>query len=271
MPYQIVSKSEYLRHPELNLLFRKEYVRFFVFLHIPFYIILFFTRDFPDFLGTMDATIVVLAILYSLLIKPLIKNGTIRAYYRKHYRTKTTGSFLSIVYTAIWFGTLFRSTLLVGNFLIQYFTFEERDVPLLVAGMKMNYLNGNGALVGAVFFFLFIYVLYYKNRYISIQDFSIRVMRYVKEHGLNVQVAMEKVLYEQQDRLEKIKVQQVTHLLNNKKVAPTQIVKNEEKEESVIDGFVSSQKEDLPSEVEVKQNKPTSLEIIVPMRRQARR
>jgi hypothetical protein len=200
-----------MRHPELKLLFRKEYLRFFLLIHIPFYIWLFFNRDFPDFLATMDATIVLLAVLYSLLIRPMIMNG--RAYYRKHYRTKTTGSLLSVVYTGIWFGTLLRSNLLIGNFLIQYFTFEKNDIPSLVAGMKQNYLNMNGAIAGIAMFCLFVYVLYYKDRYISTQEFSNRAMRYVKERGLKVEDAMEKVLDARQAELENNAILRVTSVV----------------------------------------------------------
>lgn len=195
-----------IRHSELKLLFRKEYIRFFLFIHIPFYIWLFFTREYPDFLATMDATIVLFAVMYSLLMRPMILNGTIRAYYRRHYRTKTTGSFLSVTYTAIWFSAMLRSTLLIFNFCMQYFTFEDIDIPKLVAGMKMNYLDVHGAIIGAVVFFLYLYVIYYKDRFISVHEFSDRTMRYVLEHGFNVEVAMVKVLNERQMELKKGKL-----------------------------------------------------------------
>ncbi|MFF2531481.1 hypothetical protein ACFVS2_21475 [Brevibacillus sp. NPDC058079] len=268
---QNLNKSRYLRHPELNLLFRKEFIRFFVLVHIPFYIVLYFTREFPNFLASMDATMVLLAILYAVVVKPLIKNGTIRAYYRKHYRTKTTGSFLSIVYTALWFGAVLRSSLLVGNFLIQYFTFEERDLPGLVEGMKLNYLNGNGAIAGAIIFFLFIYVLYYKNRYISIQDFSIRVMQYVRERGFSLQVAMEKVLYEHKEGLATWKQ---TNDIDNKMKYPINIEEevpvDYQKEEIAVEVYPIASVQDVPME-ESEPTKSTTPDTLVPMRRQARR
>lgn len=189
--------------PELNLLFRKEYIRFFLLMHIPFYIWLFFSREYPDFLATVDATIALLAVLYSLIFRPKIMNGTISAYYRKHYRIKTMGSLLSVAYTAIWFGAFFRSTLLVTNFLIQYFTFEKEDIPSLVAGMKMNYLNANGAITGSVLFCLFLYLLFYKGRYICVQEFSDVANIYVKDRGLDAQVTVKRVLYGRHTELEK--------------------------------------------------------------------
>ncbi|CAM5779225.1 hypothetical protein [Brevibacillus borstelensis] len=190
-----------MRHPELRLLFRTEYLRFFLLIHIPFYLWLFLIREYPDFLATMDVTIFLLAVVYSLLIKPLMMNGTIRAYYSKHYRTKTTGSFLSVTYTGVWYGALLRSFLLIMNFLIQYFSFEKNDIPALVEGMKLNYLNVNGAITGAALFFLFMYVIYYKDRYISIQEFSNRAMLYILEKGLSVEAAMKKVLSEREAEL----------------------------------------------------------------------
>ncbi len=189
-----------MRHPELRLLFRKEYLRFFLLIHIPFYLWLFFTREYPDFLATMDATIILLAVAYSLVIKPLMLNGTIKAYYRKHYRTKTKGSFLSVVYTGVWFGALLRSFLLAGNFLIQYFSFEKNDIPELVEGMKLNYLSANGAIAGVALFFLFLYVIYYKERYISIQQFSYRTMILILQ-GWSVEAAIKRVLRERETEL----------------------------------------------------------------------
>lgn len=189
-----------MRHPELKLLLRKEYLGFFLLIHIPFYLWLLITREYPDFLATMDATIIILALLHSIMTKPLMMNGTIRAYYRKHYRTKTTGSFLSVTYTGVWFGALLRSFLLVMNFLIQYFSFEENDIPALVEGMKMNYLNINGAIAGLTLFGLFLYLLYYNERFISIQMFSYRTMILILE-GWSVEDAMQKVLSERETEL----------------------------------------------------------------------
>ncbi|MCM3470168.1 hypothetical protein [Brevibacillus borstelensis] len=189
-----------MHHPELKLLFRKEYLRFFSLIHIPFYLWLFIAREYPDILATMDATIILLAVLYFLVIRPLMLNGTIKAYYSKHYLTKTTGSLLSVAYTAIWFGALLRSTLLVGNFIIQYFSFEENDIPALVESMKMNYIDANGAIAGVALFFLFLYVIYYKERYISIQQFSYRTMILILQ-GWSVEAAMKRVLRERETEL----------------------------------------------------------------------
>lgn len=189
-----------MRHPELKLLFRREYLRFFLLIHVPFYLWLFFTREYPDFLATMDATIILLAVVHSLLIRPLMLNGTIKAYYRRHYRTKTSGSCFSVLFTAIWFGALLRSTLLVANFLNQYFTFEESDKSALVAGMIQNYFNMDGAIAGVALFFLFLYVIYYKERYISIQQFSYRTMILILQ-GWSVEAAMKRVLRERETEL----------------------------------------------------------------------
>lgn len=272
MSYQDFNKSEYLRHPELKLLFRKEYIRFFLLIHIPFYIMVFFTRDFPDFLATMDATIMLLAIGYSLFIKPLMMKGKIRAYYRRHYRTNTTGSFLSVVYTGLWFGTMLRSILLVVNFLIQYFSFEKNDIPPLVAGMKMNYMDSNGAIAGVVLFCLYVYILYYKDRYISIQEFSNRAMRYVKERGFRVEDAMAKVLYERQAELEKEAIQYVKYDANKDTAPANQPVSHlpvqPQPAVHMAEEIQVPEKQELPNK-----NLPESIvtEEIVPMRRKARK
>ncbi|MFC0212100.1 hypothetical protein ACFFK0_06465 [Paenibacillus chartarius] len=189
-----------MRHPELKLLFRKEYLRFFLLIHIPFYLWLFITREYPVFLATFDATIILLAVLYFLVIRPLMLNGTIKAYYRKHYRTKTKGSVLSVTYTGIWFSALFRSFLLVGNFLIQYFTFDADEVPSLLEHMKRNFLSMDGATAGVTVFGLFLYLLYYKERFISIQLFSNRTMILILE-GWSVEAAMKRVLSERESEL----------------------------------------------------------------------
>ncbi|MBE5394520.1 hypothetical protein P4U99_22955 [Brevibacillus agri] len=243
-----------MRHPDLKLLFRREYLRFFLLIHVPFYLWLFFTREYPDFLATMDATIILLAVLFSLLIRPLMLNGTIKAYYRKHYRTKTTGSLLSVAYTAIWFGALLRSTLLVGNFIIQYFSFEENDIPALVEGMKMNYIDANGAIAGVTLFFLFLYVIYYKERYISIQQFSYRTMILILQ-GWSVEEAMRRVLSEREIEL--------AHKYNS---MPEIVVERQETKQ----GSETSQ----PSTPPVQDNQNQSNVIVfpvTPMRRHARK
>ncbi|ADO59458.1 hypothetical protein [Paenibacillus polymyxa] len=186
----------YLRHPELKLLFRKEYIRFFLFLHVPFFIMVLFKREFPDFLATMDAMIIGLAIIHACVVKPLMKKGKIRAYYRKHYRTESRGSFLSVMYTALWFGALFRAVLLIINFLLQYVSFEKSEIPSLMQSMKLNYMSVNGTVFGFLLFTFFMYILYYKDRYISIEEFSNRSIQYVREYGWSVEEAMRIVLSE---------------------------------------------------------------------------
>ncbi|MBP1308690.1 hypothetical protein JOD82_001710 [Paenibacillus sp. 1182] len=191
-----IGNAPYLRHPELKLLFRTEYIRFFLFMHVPFLIMVLFNREFPDFLGTMDAVIVGMAFIHACFVKPLMKRGKIRAYYRKHYRTETKGSFLSVMYTALWFGAMFRAVLLIINFSLQYVSFEKSEIPPLMQSMRLNYMSMNGAILGFLLFTLFMYFIYYKDRYISIEEFSNRSVQYVMEYGWSVEEAMRIVLSE---------------------------------------------------------------------------
>jgi hypothetical protein len=238
-------------------------------MHVPLLITLLYTREFPDFLSTLDGIIILLAIVHLMVIKPLIKNGIIKAYYRKHYRTKASGSFFSVVYTGIWFGVILRSVLLITNFLLQYLSFEKSEIPSLLSGMKMNYMDLYGAIVGLILFSLFMYILYYKDRFISIEEFSNRSMRYVNQYGWNIDKAMEKVLYEQEMRVEHGLVKEVK---TDDKDVTLQI------EELNIplrnDGIVPLDNDHLSdckvlSEIDIVNL--TDRNIIIPMRRQARR
>lgn len=270
-----INKHEYLQHPELRLLYRKEYIKQFLMLHIPFALILLVTRDYPDFLGSMDATIFSLWLLFLMVLKPLMMRGKITAYYREHYKTANKCSFLSFMLTFFLFGAVMRTITMVIFILIQTYAEEDPSISKVeLLNLKANLLSNQGIIAGALIVVMFLYFVFYKERMISIQDFSNRAMKYIRNRGYRLEAAVEQVWKDRKWELENKSILHVKYDEDNKRSDPTNVQshQNVSIETPVVVSEPAVQEADtFDHVVEYEPVQPKFADPLIPMRRQARK
>lgn len=270
-----INKHEYLQHPELRLLYRKEYIKHFLLMHIPFALILLVTRDYPDFLGSMDVTIFLFWLLFLMVLKPMMMKGKITAYYREHYKTAYKGSLLSVTFTFLLFGAIMRTIVMVGFILLQAFSEEDANVSKVeLLNLKANLLNMHGIIAGLLIAFLFFYLIFYKVRTISIQEFSNRAMKYIRNRGYRLDAAIDQVWMDRKWELENKAIKHVKY----DEVRTKSVPKNEKSHQNVSVETSSTVSEPAVQGVDTNDHvvdyrpeQPRFAEPLIPMRRQARK
>lgn len=203
--YQAMRKSEYLMSPGLY-----EYYYNFnkwksVFaLHGIFFLITSLLSEYPDLLISIDVAIVISALIFRWLGRPLIMRGYIPAYYSKDYKKGILFPLFFTVAPYVYFGAYIRSVVMFLFYAASLLLTmgNDREFQHYVNEMRWNVTNVDGILIGLLLFLLQIYVLHYHDRFISIKDFSNRSMQLVLERKMHIDMAMETVLRNREKELE---------------------------------------------------------------------
>ncbi|WP_201317671.1 potassium-transporting ATPase subunit F [Paenibacillus sp. EPM92] len=187
-----IHRNETLPHPEMDVLWAGMW-RWLLQLHIPFYIFLAFNQDYFPFLATMDAAIGMCFVVYHLTIRQLIKRGVVQAFYRKHY-SNASGMFWSFLLI----GSFTRSIIFVLYYGI-CLSWVSGDATKerwnhYMADLQTNLASSAGAIVGVGLCLYLFYSLFYRERFISVVDYSQRVAQVMRRQGLAFNQAARVVL-----------------------------------------------------------------------------
>jgi len=194
-----IRRNETLPHPEMDVMWAGMW-RWLFQLHIPFYMFLAFYQDYFPFLATMDAAIVMCFVVYHLTIRQLIHRGVIQAFYRKHY-SNASGMFWSFLLI----GSFIR-TITFGLYYSISLGWVSSDANkdrwhYYLADLQTNLSSLAGAVVGVALCLYLFYSLFFKERFISVAEYSERVVKTMRQQGLAFNQAAQSVLSQRENEL----------------------------------------------------------------------
>lgn len=202
-------KNELLPHPEL-LGKWSELWSLVAKIHVPFFIFLLFYQDYIPLLASLDAVIVASLVMFAFVVKPLMMRGMIKAYYRKSY----TGLKMTI-WSFICIGAVIRTTMLAlyYGFTFSWISGDANNVRYVrySQDFQENFSNGLGLILGVLICGYMFFDLYYKDRFISVRDFSSKVVRSMKQLGYGYEEASYQVLHDRDRHLEQDALQHVKY------------------------------------------------------------
>jgi AAA+ superfamily predicted ATPase len=122
-------------------------------------------------LTSMDVAMALLLVVHHMIYWPLVKNGTIIAYYRHDYKSVHT---INIVLHYFVSGSMFRTLLLAAGFILQYFIDQSSpyDMSALMHRNMAILQNGTGLFIGVLVYGLWLFVNFYQEQYISIKEYK---------------------------------------------------------------------------------------------------
>ncbi|WP_052487851.1 hypothetical protein [Gordoniibacillus kamchatkensis] len=187
-----IGRNETLPHPEMDVMWKGMW-RWLFQLHIPFYLFLVFYQEYFPFLATMDAAIVMCFVVYHLTIRQFIKRGVVQAFYRQRY-SNASGMFWSFLLI----GSFIR-TIMLGLYYGISLGWVSGDATkerwhYYLADLQSNLSSLTGAIVGIGLCLYLLYSLFYKERFISVAEYSERVVKAMRQRGLAFNEAARAVL-----------------------------------------------------------------------------
>ncbi|WCF11415.1 hypothetical protein NDS46_31145 (plasmid) [Paenibacillus thiaminolyticus] len=252
-----IRKNEYLPHPELNMGSWKGMWGMMIKLHVPFYIFLMFYQDYFPLLATLDLVLIASMILYSLAVRPLMMRGVLNAYYRRTYSSPSM-----VIWMFLFVGSTLRTSML-GLYYAFTFTWISGDESMkrwnyYVQDFSDKFSDKAGLVIGILLSVYFLYSFFYREGFISIKEFSNRVVTLMRARNYSYLDASNKVLSDKSFELEQ---QALEH------------VKYDKDEEDVFAHFFGHQNKTVssPSSASSASSSYEKKAPFVPMRRQARK
>jgi hypothetical protein len=203
------NQSEYVAHPELYNFITNGWKYIFS-THMFFYLVIVLIHDYSWLLATMDVTITVSLLLFWLFLRPAILRGLIPAFYRKSYdEMKFTYFFGSFVFH----GAILRTAVL-ALFYIATFMITKHD-PIqthhYIVKLQQSLTSRDGMVLGVLIGLYFLFRYFYSDTFISIREYSNRVVKMMREKGANVEFSSDQVMKKRQIELEKKGIQDVKY------------------------------------------------------------
>jgi len=203
------SKNQYWLHPELahyikngfGMTIRNKTATFWALLFVIVGIWLGFKLN-GVLMSTLTYFITLTLWIFSfwVVIKPLMLKGKIKGYYRRSYSDNNLFTFFLQI--KIFFSVLFGGGIILYQIIAIMMTVDD-SVDLkyqLDRGLTLLTNPFPFALATGVFFFL-VYYFFYREQYISIEEYSHRITNIIRERGCNLYTANRILLYQRDGEL----------------------------------------------------------------------
>ncbi|WCK57667.1 hypothetical protein PP175_26900 (plasmid) [Aneurinibacillus sp. Ricciae_BoGa-3] len=204
------NKLQYLMHPQL---IQETANGFRMMLKGNFFILMgfyFLCNQYPKTIATLDFSFTVLSVLFFIFIKPRMMKGEIPAYYRRDYQSI---KFLMFFMKVFILGGVMRFPILalfygLNLYLVRNDTVEWEHYKSTVYAI-INNPSINALAVGA--FALAIFILFYQQRYASIQEFSNGVVEIFSRNVYSEEGAVKEFIRRKDQQLERNTIVQVKY------------------------------------------------------------
>lgn len=143
-------------------------------------IVLFFiliVGEYPSILSSMDATFTLMTIIFFTFVFPAMRKGKIIAYYRYSYHEMIKTN-LALMITIM--GAVIRTPITYGLHCLSYVIFNDSskiDYDISLLRLMFNPICN---LIAIGLFLFYIYLLFYKDKFSTMEEYSIEVTRIFK-------------------------------------------------------------------------------------------
>lgn len=168
---------KYLIHYQLEDIFRGCTKAGFYLNGIVLFVILI-AGEYPSLLSSMDATFTLMTIIFFAFVFPAMRKGKIIAYYRYSYHEMIKTNLVlmitimcAVIRTPITYGFHYLSYVIAGD--------SRKMVDYNISLLRLM-LNPICNLIAIGLFLFYIYLLFYKDKFSTMEEFSIRVTEIFK-------------------------------------------------------------------------------------------
>lgn len=123
---------------------------------------------YPTSLGSIEIIISISFLIWKMFVKRAIYGGEIKAYYRESY--KNLEKFI-LFFKRVVYGILLRTTV-VHSFFAYYVFSGDFPVSEAIDKFKGDYINPKAILPTIFISTIFVYIMYFKEKYITIEEYS---------------------------------------------------------------------------------------------------